>query len=86
VALCSLPLFRAFYNSVYLEVITALYYNNRDGVIHACVLYYYDISMLVFHNSNCVAAIKRMRFYYHHMSIFTFFHVFCVFLVTAMHA
>jgi len=32
--------------------------------------------MLVFHQSNCVSAIKRMLFYYHHVSIFVFFHVF----------
>jgi len=36
------------YKSVYVEVIAALYYN-RDGVIHACDLYYYHIYMLVFH-------------------------------------
>jgi len=41
--------------------------------------------MLVFCTNNCVSAIKRMLFYYRHISIFVFFHVF-VFLVTAMHA
>jgi len=35
----SQPPTHAFYKSVYLEVIAVLYYNNHDGVIHACLLY-----------------------------------------------
>jgi len=33
--LCSLPLPHAFYKLVYLEVIAALHYNTRGGVIHS---------------------------------------------------
>ena len=34
----SLQLPHAFYTSMYLEIITVLYYNNHDGVFHACAL------------------------------------------------
>jgi len=61
---------------MYLEVIAALHYNNRDGPIHACDFYWNHIYMLVFHQSNYASAIKRMLFYYRHISIFVFFHVF----------
>jgi len=37
-ALRSLPLPHALYQSIYLEVIEVQYYNHHDGVIHACVI------------------------------------------------
>jgi len=47
-------------------------HNNHDGVIHACVLLY----VLVFPQSKRISAIKRIVFYYRHVYIFVFFHVF----------
>jgi len=41
--------------------------------------------MLVFHQSECISAIKRMLFYYLHIYIFDFIHVF-VFLITVIYA
>jgi len=39
------PLHHAFHKSVYLEVVAAICCNNRDGVIHACNHYHYDVKM-----------------------------------------
>jgi len=39
------------------------------------------IYMLVFHQSNCASVIKHMLFYYCHISIFVFFHVYVRFLL-----
>jgi len=41
--------------------------------------------VLELHQSNCASAIKRMLFYYGHISIFVFFYVFvCSLLLTCM--
>jgi len=43
--------------------------------------------VLVFYQRNCTCTIERMIFYYCRISTFMFFsHIFCVFLVTALHA
>jgi len=79
------PTHSCIYKSVDLEIIAALYYKSRDGAIHACNLYHYHIYMLVFHQSNCAGAIKRMIFCYRHISIFMLFHVFvCSLLLPCM--
>jgi len=45
----------------------------------------YVTSRLTFHQSNCASAIKRKLFYYRHVSIFVFFHVFlCSLLLPCM--
>jgi len=38
------------------------------------------LCMIVFHQSNCVSAIKRTLFCYHHVSILVFFHAFVRFV------
>jgi len=41
--------------------------------------------MLVFHQSKCISAVKRMLFYYRHIYIFVFVHVFvCCLLLPNM--
>jgi len=54
------------------------YINNDDGVIHACVLYYWTY-ILVFHQNKCTTAIKRMLFYYRHVYTLVFSQVFVCF-------
>jgi len=78
------------YKSVYLEFITSLYYDNCDGSIHACDLYYNHIYMLMFHQTYiCLCFIKIVL-----VNDFLLLpHIYlcvlpciCVFLVTAIHA
>jgi len=38
-------------------------------------------SMLVFHQNKCISVIKRIPFYYRHLYILVFFHVFVCFLL-----
>jgi len=45
--------------------------------MHACNLCWYHISILVFHGSNCVSAIKRILFYPRHKYILVFFTHLC---------
>jgi len=47
------PTPRAFYKSMYLEVIAVLHYNNHDNVVHACV-------SKACVSSKCISAIKRI--------------------------
>ena len=54
----SLQLPHAFYTSMYLEVIAVLYYNNHDGVIHACILK----ACISSKYSKCISAMKRILY------------------------
>jgi len=54
----SLQLPHAFYTSMYLEVIAVLHYNNRDSVIHACVLK----ACISSKYNKCISAIKRILY------------------------
>jgi len=81
------PTSPCIYKSVYLEVIVALYYNNRGGVIHACDLW------IITHIDACVSSKanvlepSRVQFSTAFRDIYLR-DIFCisVFLVAAMHA
>jgi len=70
-----------------LEVIAALYYNNRDGVIHACALYQYRMPYLCF-NKVIVLAPSNVCYFTNatNLSSCSFMYRICVSLVTAVHA
>jgi len=59
-----------FINQCIGKVTAALHYNNRDGVIHECIL------CIVFYQHKCIIATKCILFYYLHVYILEFIHVF----------
>ena len=59
----------------------AKHYSSRVGAIHASAVCQYHILLLVLHQSNRVSALKRVFFYYRHISMPVFFHVYMCYLL-----
>jgi len=69
-------------NLVYLELQSSQHYIETTVTVTPMHVTFTTVVsntyMLVFHQSNCPSPTKRMPFYYGHIIIFVFFHVFCV--------